>query len=77
MPYYEVDCKIERKEEETCTPFNKVTLDFNPMPHYYEVVRRLAERYPRFNLIGITRTWEASSKAAFMEELYSKPFSGD
>ena len=78
MMYYEVDCKVEKKPEANCPPFNRVTLSFDHVPHYYEVVRELNECYPRLNLIGILRCWDATAKAEELSAYYSKGnFHGD
>ena len=70
--YYEVDCKVEMKPESAKAFINRVTLGFDHSPHYYEVTRKLAERYPEVNLVGILRCWEASSKAKWLMDYYNK-----
>ena len=70
--YYEVDCKVEMKPKSTKAFINRVTLGFDHSPHYYEVTRKLAERYPEVNLVGIFRCWEASSKAKWLMDYYNR-----
>ena len=70
--YWEVDCKVKMKPESTKAFINRVTLGFDHSPHYYEVARELAKRYPEVNLAGILRVWEASSKAKWLMDYYNR-----
>ena len=76
--YYEVDCKVEMKPESTKAFINRVTLDFDHVPHYYEVARELDKRYPEVNLVSVLRSWDATAKAEEISNYYKRgTFHGD
>jgi len=70
--YWEVDCKVEMKSESTKAFINRVTLGFDHTPHYHEVVRKLAERYPEVKLVSVENSYDASRKAEELLEYYNR-----
>ena len=68
--YWEVDCKVKMKPESTKAFINRVTLGFDHTPHYYEVVRKLAERYPEVKLVSVENSYDASRKAEELMKYY-------
>ena len=70
--YWEVDCKVKMKPESTKAFINRVTLGFDHAPHYYEVKRKLAERYPEVDLVSVENSYDATRKAKELINYYNK-----
>ena len=70
--YWEVELKVEPKPESTKAFVNRVTLGFDHAPHYYEVVRKLGERYPELNLVSVENSYDATLKAQELMNYYNR-----
>ena len=70
MRYWEVGCRVEKTPEAPCPAYTHGTLGFERPPNYHEVKQKLAESYPRLELKGITRSYDASGKAEWLMKYY-------
>jgi len=78
MIYYEAECKVEMKPESTKAFINRATVSFDYKPTDDDIKAELAERYPQVNLVEILRVYDASFKAEWLTDYYSKGnFHGD
>ena len=77
--YWEVELKVKMKPESTKAFSNRVTLGFDHTPHYHEVVRKLAERYPEVDLVSVENSFDATRKAEQLSAYYNngQQFHGD
>lgn len=77
--YWEVELKVKMKPESTKAFINRVTLGFDHTPHYYEVVSKLAERYPEVDLVSVENSFDATRKAEQLSAYYNngQQFHGD
>ena len=69
--YLEVELKVKMKPESKKAFINRVTLGFDHTPHYHEVVRKLAERYPEVDLVSVENSYDATRKAEELMKFYS------
>ena len=70
--YWEVELKVKMKPESTKAFINRVTLGFDHTPHYYEVVSKLAERYPEVDLVSVENSFDATRKAKELMDYYNR-----
>ena len=70
--YWEVELKVKMKPESTKAFINRVTLGFDHTPHYHEVVRKLAERYPEVDLVSVENSYDATHKAEELMKFYDR-----
>ena len=70
--YWEVELKVKMKPESKKAFINRVTLGFDHTPHYYEVVSKLAERFPEVDLVSVENSYDATRKAKELINYYNK-----
>ena len=70
--YWETELKVKMKPESKKAFINRVTLGFDHAPHYYEVKRKLAERYPEVELISVENSYDATLKAKELINYYNR-----
>ena len=70
--YWEVELKVKMKPESTKAFINRVTLGFDHTPHYHEVVRKLAARYPEVDLVSVENSYDATHKAEELMKFYDR-----